>query len=80
MAKTLPFHGSNVGSIPIRCINRALTRSELQPALQRYVTLEIALEFIFKGFTVILYVRKPKYKGLVFKVKTYGGLDSWNTR
>ena len=29
---------------------------------------------------MILYVRKPKYKGLVFKVKTYGGLDSWNTR
>lgn len=29
---------------------------------------------------MILYVRKPKYKGLVFKVKTYGGLDSWDTR
>ena len=80
MVKTLPFHGSNMGSIPIWCINRALTRSELQPALQRYVTLEIALEFIFKGFTVILCVGKPGGKGLFSEVKAHGGLNSWNTR
>lgn len=41
MAKTLPFHGSNMGSIPVRCIvgNDRATASPLNGVLR----LEVAL-------------------------------------
>lgn len=58
MAKTLPFHGSNVGSIPIRCI-AGNDKGDSQP-LKGVQPLEVALiglSFVqrynsISGFTV----------------------------
>ena len=41
MAKTLPFHGSNMGSIPIRCI--ALRQRATASPLNGVLRLEVAL-------------------------------------
>ena len=48
MVRAQAFHACNRGSIPLRCIDWALTQSEPQPALQRYVTLEVALKEILR--------------------------------